>query len=111
MPLRSPSGRARIAVQSIVAGMALSGVAMAVAAFGWLPPVAGALIQEGIDVAVILNALRALGPGRHWGRTLMPRSGSFGVAAGARGPRKKRSTGCARSPMRWMMPIPRERWP
>jgi heavy metal translocating P-type ATPase len=67
------SKRARaIAVQSIVAGMALSGVAMAFAAFGWLPPVAGALIQEGIDVAVILNALRALGPGRHWGRTLMP---------------------------------------
>ena len=67
------SKRARaIAVQSIVAGMALSGVAMAFAAFGWLSPVAGALIQEGIDVAVILNALRALVPGRHWGRTLMP---------------------------------------
>ena len=67
------SKRARaIAVQSIVAGMALSGVAMAFAALGWLSPVAGALIQEGIDVAVILNALRALVPGRHWGRTLMP---------------------------------------
>ena len=67
------SKRARaIAVQSIVAGMALSGVAMTFAALGWLSPVAGALIQEGIDVAVILNALRALVPGRHWGRTLMP---------------------------------------
>jgi cation transport ATPase len=32
---------------------------MAVAAVGLLPPVAGALVQEGIDVAVILNALRA----------------------------------------------------
>jgi len=53
-----------IAVQSIVAGMALSGVAMGFAAFGWLAPVAGALTQELIDVAVILNALRALGPGR-----------------------------------------------
>ena len=34
---------------------------MLAAAFGWLTPVAGALIQEAIDVAVILNALRALG--------------------------------------------------
>ncbi|MBK5960659.1 heavy metal translocating P-type ATPase [Rhodoplanes elegans] len=57
--------RARhIAVQSIVVGMSLSGVAMVAAAFGYLSPVAGALTQEAIDVAVILNALRALGPGR-----------------------------------------------
>ena len=54
--------RARaIALQSIAVGMGLSGVAMAVAAFGYLPPVWGALLQEAIDVAVILNALRALG--------------------------------------------------
>ncbi len=53
----------RIAVQSVVAGMAMSGVAMAFAAIGWLPPIAGALTQEAIDVAVILNALRALTPG------------------------------------------------
>lgn len=50
----------RIAVQSIVAGMALSGIAMGAAAAGALPPVAGALLQEAIDVAVILNALRVL---------------------------------------------------
>ena len=49
-----------IARQSVVAGMSLSVVAMIVAAFGYLPPVAGALLQEGIDVAVILNSLRAL---------------------------------------------------
>jgi heavy metal translocating P-type ATPase len=49
-----------IATQSIVAGMALSGLAMAVAAVGWLTPIQGALTQEAIDVAVILNALRAL---------------------------------------------------
>jgi soluble P-type ATPase len=61
-----------IAVQSIVAGMGLSGVAMAAAAVGWLPPVAGALTQEAIDVAVILNALRALSPGRRLGRHAMP---------------------------------------
>ncbi len=50
----------RIAVQSALVGMGLSLVAMAVAAAGWLPPAAGALLQEGIDVAVIVNALRAL---------------------------------------------------
>jgi P-type E1-E2 ATPase len=49
-----------IARQSVLAGMALSVGAMVVAAFGYLPPVAGALVQEVIDLAVILNALRAL---------------------------------------------------
>ena len=49
-----------IARQSVLAGMAASLVAMGFAAFGYLPPVAGALLQEGIDLAVILNALRAL---------------------------------------------------
>jgi heavy metal translocating P-type ATPase len=53
----------RIALQSIIAGMGLSALAMAFAAFGFLPPIAGALTQEVIDVAVILNALRALTPG------------------------------------------------
>ena len=53
--------RARhIAVQSVVAGMGLSMVAMVFAAFGLLPPLAGAVVQEGIDVIVILNALRSL---------------------------------------------------
>ncbi|MBB5461048.1 heavy metal translocating P-type ATPase [Paraburkholderia sp. Cpub6] len=50
----------RIAFQSMIAGVALSFAAMAVAAFGFLPPVLGAMIQEVIDVAVIANALRAL---------------------------------------------------
>ena len=49
-----------IARQSILTGMGLSLAAMFVAAFGYLPPVAGALFQEVIDLAVILNALRAL---------------------------------------------------
>ncbi|HEX5827519.1 MAG TPA: heavy metal translocating P-type ATPase [Candidatus Limnocylindrales bacterium] len=52
-----------IAVQSVVAGMGMSIVAMLVATTGLLPPVAGALIQEAIDVIVILNALRALSGG------------------------------------------------
>ena len=49
-----------IAVQSALGGMLMSLAAMVAAAFGLLLPAAGALLQEGIDVAVILNALRAL---------------------------------------------------
>ena len=49
-----------IALQSVIFGMGLSLIAMVIAAFGYLPVVAGALLQEVIDVAVILNALRAL---------------------------------------------------
>jgi len=57
--------RARqIAVQSIVAGMGLSTLAMLAATIGWLAPVPAAIVQEVIDVAVILNALRALNPVR-----------------------------------------------
>jgi len=48
----------RIARQSIWVGLGLSGVAMLVAAFGGLKPITGAVLQEVIDVAVILNALR-----------------------------------------------------
>jgi heavy metal translocating P-type ATPase len=48
----------RIALQSALGGMALSVVGMGFAAAGLLPPVAGAVAQEGIDVAVVLNALR-----------------------------------------------------
>ena len=50
----------RIARQSVLVGMGLSLVAMGFAAVGLLVPLAGAILQEGIDVAVILNALRAL---------------------------------------------------
>ena len=83
---------------------------MGFAAFGWLTPVAGALTQEAIDVAVILNALRALGA--------RPRPAARGHAAGdghARSGRStsssmRASTGCARSPTRWTMPSPRLRW-
>ena len=49
----------RIARQSIWVGLGLSGVAMAFAAAGMIPPITGALLQEAIDVAVIVNALRA----------------------------------------------------
>jgi len=49
-----------IAVQSVIAGMGLSILAMIAAAWGYIVPVEGALLQEAIDVAVIFNALRAL---------------------------------------------------
>jgi len=66
--------RARgIALQCVVAGMSLSLLAMLVAAFGYLPPLAGAILQEVIDVAVIANALRAL-------RGVPPRGGRRGLS-------------------------------
>lgn len=54
----------RIALQSAVGGMALSIVGMLVAAAGYLPPVAGAVSQELIDVLAVLNALRSSWPPR-----------------------------------------------
>jgi heavy metal translocating P-type ATPase len=50
----------RIALESVAAGLGLSILGMLAAAFGYLTPVQGAVLQEVIDVAVILNALRAL---------------------------------------------------
>ena len=49
-----------VARQSMVTGISLSLIAMVIAAIGWLPAVWGALLQEVIDVAVILNSLRVL---------------------------------------------------
>jgi cation transport ATPase len=61
LPLAIRIGRRtlRIAKQSIGVGLGLSGAAMIAAALGYIPPVAGALYQEAVDVAVILNAVRA----------------------------------------------------
>ena len=53
----------RIALQSAAGGMALSIIGMLIAAAGYLPPVAGAVAQEVIDVAAVLNALRVALPG------------------------------------------------
>jgi cation transport ATPase len=47
-----------IALQSAVGGMAASLVGMGFAAAGFLPPAAGALLQEAIDVVAVVNALR-----------------------------------------------------
>jgi heavy metal translocating P-type ATPase len=51
-----------IALQSAIGGMALSVVGMLFALAGWLPPVAGAIAQEAIDVVAVLNALRVAVP-------------------------------------------------
>ena len=53
----------RIALQSAIGGMALSVVGMVIAFGGSLPPVGGAVFQEVIDLAAVLNALRAAFPG------------------------------------------------
>jgi P-type E1-E2 ATPase len=53
-----------IVLQSAVGGMALSVVGMGFAALGYLPPVAGAIMQEVIDVAAVVNALRVAFPPR-----------------------------------------------
>jgi P-type E1-E2 ATPase len=53
-----------IALQSAVGGMALSALGMVMAAAGYLPPVAGAVAQEIIDVAAVLNALRMVMPSK-----------------------------------------------
>ncbi len=61
-----------IALQSIIAGIGMSGLAMIFAAAGFLPPIAAALTQEAIDVAVIVNALRALTAKHKSGRRKIP---------------------------------------
>ena len=70
-------GSRRIALQSVGAGIGLSVLGMIAAAFGYLTPVQGALVQEAIDVAVILNALRAL---RIVPRTLVQIAGEANTA-------------------------------
>jgi heavy metal translocating P-type ATPase len=66
----------RIALESVLCGMGLSCAAMVLAAAGYIAPIDGALLQEGIDVLVILNALRALG-GRPAGVTLTAETGAL----------------------------------
>ena len=52
----------KIALQSAVAGMILSLIGMVFAGLGYLTPVAGAIVQEVIDIFAVLNALRAAIP-------------------------------------------------
>jgi soluble P-type ATPase/iron-sulfur cluster repair protein YtfE (RIC family) len=83
----------RIALESVLAGMGLSLVAMIFAAAGYITPVVGAVLQEGIDVLVILNALRALGGG--------------GLIASKRVEAKELAQGLA-SAHRWLRPYVNE---
>jgi cation transport ATPase len=53
-----------IALQSAVGGMAASVVGMIVAALGYLPPLEGAILQEIIDLAAVVNAVRVALPTR-----------------------------------------------
>ena len=115
---RGDRGGAAVApdrLQSVLAGMGLSLAAMVGAAAGLLTPVVGAVLQEAIDVAVILNALRALGAGRasrgdplqHRSRSGSGSAPSIGNCWGwwtACGPWPTVSTGCRRR-KRW------SRWP
>ena len=64
-----------VALMSIWLGIGLSLTLMLVAAFGFIPPVAGALIQELVDLAAILNALRALHGGWHRPRAVAAEAG------------------------------------
>jgi heavy metal translocating P-type ATPase len=61
LPAMEIARRSRfIALQSVYAGIGLSVAGMIAAALGFISPVQGAVLQELIDIAVILNALRSL---------------------------------------------------
>ena len=99
-----------IAVQSIVAGMALSGLAMAAAAFGWLTPVAGALDTGSDRRRGHPQRASRLEPGPQ----VRPPSHAGGsrasLAARTMSGSRASSTGCARLPMRWTTPSRRQPW-
>ena len=77
----------RVARQSIGVGLGLSAAAMVVAAFGYIPPTVGALLQEAIDVAVIVNALRARAGGSGQFSALGSRLSAVADTADSRKPR------------------------
>jgi heavy metal translocating P-type ATPase len=58
--IRIARGARAIALQSVAVGLGLSVIGMVAAALGYLTPIQGAILQEAIDLAVVLNALRAL---------------------------------------------------
>ena len=69
----------KVALQSIWIGIGLSVALMVAAAAGYIPAIAGALSQELVDLATILNALRALSPGRKAAGTKLPGQKAAGV--------------------------------
>ncbi|WP_083266406.1 heavy metal translocating P-type ATPase [Arthrobacter sp. U41] len=72
----------KVALQSIWIGIALSVALMVAAAAGYIPAIAGALSQELVDLATILNALRALSPGKQRAGTKAPGQTAAGGATG-----------------------------
>ncbi|MDO5736449.1 MAG: heavy metal translocating P-type ATPase [Propionibacteriaceae bacterium] len=71
----------KVALESIWLGIALSVGLMLVAAFGFLPAIVGAATQEFVDLAAILNALRALSAGRGSKHPLPPSGGTVATPA------------------------------
>lgn len=71
----------KVALQSIWIGIALSVALMVAAAAGYVPAIAGALSQELVDLATILNALRALSAGKRGAGTRGPDTGTTGQKA------------------------------
>lgn len=69
----------KVALQSIWIGIGLSVALMVAAAAGYIPAIAGALSQELVDLATILNALRALSPGRKAAGAKLPGQKAAGV--------------------------------
>ena len=72
----------KVALQSIWIGIALSVALMVAAAAGYVPAIAGALSQELVDLATILNALRALSAGKKGAGTKGPDTRAKGQKAG-----------------------------
>ena len=73
----------KVALQSIWIGIALSVALMVAAAAGYVPAIAGALSQELVDLATILNALRALSAGKKGAGTKGPDTRAKGQKAAA----------------------------
>jgi len=72
----------KVALQSIWIGIALSMALMVAAAAGYVPAIAGALSQELVDLATILNALRALSAGKKGAGTKGPDTAAKGQKPG-----------------------------
>ena len=90
----------RIAVQSVLLGMGLAFVFMGMGALGLFTPAVGALLQEVIDVAAILNALRALGSGTK-APPQAPAPTSPSASAGSTWSSPPRCSASARWPTAW----------
>jgi hypothetical protein len=111
-----------VATQGILLGIGLSVLAMVVASVGLLPPLVGAFLQEGIDLLVIANALRATTEGDDVGESriarvdgLMDQDPNRRTSAAARtpsraGPRRPRRATINVQAMVWLAVTTRTEW-